>query len=147
MSASNETGGIDPELLKRVESGRKIIMSCMATSLGGCFLIVGAQLKGDDVERAMYALVVSLPLLAIHYLVNSPGHEGRYQVSALMRATTVLGLLSMSIGLGFLFERGAPGAGALFGVFSFLCGMICVQSNDRAIAKARKKATPMKIAA
>jgi FtsH-binding integral membrane protein len=142
-TANNASDGADLTLHKRVASGRKLAMSCMGASLAGCFVIAGASLQGDAARHAMYALVVSIPLLAIHPLVTSPGHEARYDVSFLMRMTTVLGMLAMALGLGFLFERSAAGAGALFGIVSFLCGVICVQANDRAIAKARKRAARM----
>ncbi|MFT3785994.1 MAG: hypothetical protein QM770_07495 [Tepidisphaeraceae bacterium] len=148
MSTSDRAGEvIDPAFDRRVESGRTLTRSCIATSLAGCFLIVGAGLQGTDVRSAMYCLVVSIPLLGIHYMVTSPGHERRYHISILMKVTTLLGLLAMAIGLGFLFERGAPGAGVLFAVGTFLCGVICMQSNDRAIARAKKSAAALKIAA
>jgi FtsH-binding integral membrane protein len=144
MNAS-ETQRSDPTLEKRIESARHMIMGCMGASFATC-LVIASGLPGD-VHRAMYLLVVSLPCFGLYIMVTQPGYERRYDVSRLMRITTVLGLFCMCFGLGFLFDNAAPGAGILFGITTSLCAWMVVQSSDRAIAAAKKKADAMKIAA
>ncbi len=100
-SDAREAGGEHEEtsLHARVEWGRVLISGAIGTALAACLTIVGAQLEGHLVRGAMYALVAGMPLVSVHLFVTAPGHEKRHQVSCLMRAIPMVGLIAIVIAL------------------------------------------------
>lgn len=132
MRAMNDTK--DNQIRERVEAGRTLVAVAIGAAFAACVGISCSALEGELVNRAMFLLVASMPLLGIHFMVTTPGHQSSYKISVLMRTMTVLGILCLITGLAFLFEHAVKGAGVFFGALSVLCVYVCIQAQDRAIS-------------
>jgi hypothetical protein len=120
------------EQKEQVRSGRILSSGIIGAAFASCLTLASVNPAGHLATYAMYLLVASMPVLAMHLMVTSPGHERRYHLSFLMKMMPILGLLCAIIGFGLIFEMAASGAGVLFAVLSIFVMVVCSQSTDRA---------------
>lgn len=127
----------DEQRRKAVTYGRVLTGAALGAAFTASLSLVEAALGGADAGRAIFPLAGSMPLLSVHLFATAPGHEHAYDVSRLMRLMPVFGALLLVVGLSMMLETAVPGAGVFFGALSILCLWVCVQSNDRALRRAK----------
>lgn len=127
----SEKEPVDGGKAKRFETGRLFVAGVMGAAFAAALTIAGSAAENELARKALLALVASLPLLGVHFVVTAPGHEKQYNVSRLMRLMPVLGLVSAAAGLAMLFENAVKGAGFVFAAFTILCAVVCDSANGR----------------